>query len=33
MKTKEIRDKADADLARELAEKHKHLFDLRTQMA
>ena len=32
MKTKEIRDKADADLTKELAEKQKHLFDLRTQM-
>ena len=32
MKTKEIRDKPEADLTRELAEKQKHLFDLRTQM-
>ncbi len=32
MKTKEIREKADADLTKELAEKQKHLFDLRTQM-
>ena len=31
MKTKEIREKADADLTKELAEKRKHLFDLRTQ--
>ena len=32
MKTKEIREKAEADLQRELTEKRKHLFDLRTQM-
>lgn len=32
MKTKEIRDKPDADLVTELAEKQKHLFALRTQM-
>jgi large subunit ribosomal protein L29 len=31
MKTKDIKDKADADLLREVAEKQKHLFDLRTQ--
>ena len=32
MKIKEIHDKADADLNKTLAEKQKHLFDLRTQM-
>ncbi len=31
MKTKDIKDKADADLLREVAEKRKQLFDLRTQ--
>ena len=32
METKEIRDKADADLVKELADQRKRLFDLRTQM-
>lgn len=31
MKAKEIRDKDDEALRRELSEKQKHLFDLRTQ--
>ena len=31
MKTKEIREKDDASLTTELADKAKHLFDLRTQ--
>ena len=31
MKTKDIKDKADADLHREVAEKQRHLFTLRTQ--
>lgn len=31
MKIKEIRDKSDGDLKAELAERRKHLFDLRSQ--
>ena len=31
MKTKEIRDKKDDDLRHELAERQRHMFDLRSQ--
>jgi large subunit ribosomal protein L29 len=30
-KLKELRDKSETDLQREIVEKHKHLFDLRSQ--